>query len=90
MGSNPVEVAWVFQVSIRDTSLNCPDKSEDHCYLSFHFAVKRTVATINSLEELENQTEIEYGVLDNGSVQTFFKTSEDPPLQQNVFVHAWS
>ena len=65
-------------MSIKDTPLNCPDKSEDHCYLPFHSAVKRTVATINSLEELENQTEIEYGVLDNGSVQTFFKTSEDP------------
>ncbi|XP_068679822.1 glutamate receptor ionotropic, kainate 2-like isoform X2 [Montipora foliosa] len=46
--------------------------------LAAFFTIKRTVATINSLEELENQTEIEYGVLDNGSVQTFFKTSEDP------------
>ncbi|KAK2574078.1 Glutamate receptor 2 [Acropora cervicornis] len=54
--------------------------------LAAFFTIKRTVATINSLEELENQTEFQYGVLDNGSVQTFFKTSEDP-LYTRMFLH---
>lgn len=56
------------------------------CRFPLFLLVKRTVATINSLEELENQTEIQYGVLDNGSVQTFFKTSEDP-LYTRMFLH---
>ena len=54
--------------------------------LPFFFSVKRTVATINSLEELENQTDIKYGVLDKGSVQKFFKNSEDP-LHRRMFSH---
>ena len=42
--------------------------------------------TINSLEELENQNETKYGVLSNGSVQKFFKESEDP-LYRKMFSH---
>lgn len=48
--------------------------------------VKGTVKTINSLEELENQNETKYGVLNNGSVQKFFKESEDP-LYLKMFSH---
>ena len=55
-------------------------------YFSLFFPVKQTVETINSLRELENQTEIKYGVLDNGSVYTFFKNSEDP-LYRRMFSH---
>lgn len=42
--------------------------------------------TINSLEELENQNETKYGVLSNGSVQKFFKESEDL-LYLKMFSH---
>lgn len=42
--------------------------------------------TINSLEELENQNKTKYGVLSNGSVQKFFKESEDP-LYLKMFSH---
>ena len=42
--------------------------------------------TINSLEELENQNETEYGVLSNGSVQKFFQESVDP-LYVKMFSH---
>lgn len=42
--------------------------------------------TINSLEELENQNETKYGVLNNGSVQKFFKESQDP-LYLKMFSH---
>lgn len=58
----------------------------DSLFFCLLFLVKRTVQTINSLEELENQTEIKYGVLDNGSVQTFFKTSPEP-LYRKMFSH---
>lgn len=50
------------------------------------FLVKRTVETINSLAELQNQTKIKYGVYANGSVQTFFKSSEDP-LYVRMYAH---
>lgn len=49
-------------------------------------SVKRTNKTINSLEELENQSKTKYGVLSNGSVQRFFKESEDP-LYLKMFLH---
>ena len=53
----------------------------------FYFlAVKQALKTINSLEELANQSETKYGVLDNGSVQKFFQTSEDP-LYMRMFSH---
>lgn len=42
--------------------------------------------TINSLEELENQNKTKYGVLSSGSVQKFFKESEDP-LYLKMFSH---
>lgn len=42
--------------------------------------------TINSLEELGNQNKTKYGVLSNGSVQKFFKESEDP-LYLKMFSH---
>lgn len=42
--------------------------------------------TINSLEELENQNNTKYGVLSNGSVQKFFKESEDP-LHLKMYSH---
>lgn len=53
---------------------------------SFSLSVKRTNKTINSLEELENQSKTKYGVLSNGSVQKFFKESEDP-LYLKMFLH---
>lgn len=55
-------------------------------YFLFSSLVKRTVATINSLEELENQTEIKYGVLRGGSLQKFFQNSGDQ-LYRRMFSH---
>ncbi|XP_073257568.1 glutamate receptor 2-like [Porites lutea] len=54
--------------------------------LAAFFTIKRTVATINSLEELENQTEIKYGVLRGGSLQKFFQNSGDQ-LYRRMFSH---
>ena len=34
MGSFPAEAALIFQLSVRDNCLNCPDMGEDHSYLS--------------------------------------------------------
>ncbi|KAJ7387560.1 hypothetical protein OS493_000891 [Desmophyllum pertusum] len=54
--------------------------------LAAFFTIKRTVETINSLEELESQKETKYGVLNTGSVKKFFENSEDP-LHLGMFSH---
>lgn len=48
--------------------------------------VKRTEGTISSLEGLANQDKIRYGVMEGGSVQKFFETSEDS-LYRKMFSH---
>lgn len=54
--------------------------------LAAFFTIKRTADTINSLEALANQNKIKYGVMDGGSVMTFFENSEDS-LYRKMFSH---
>ena len=42
----------------------------------FLFPAKNAKSNINSLDDLANQNEIEYGVLKGGSLATFFEKSE--------------
>ncbi|XP_078361238.1 glutamate receptor 2-like [Oculina patagonica] len=44
--------------------------------LAAYFTAKNTKSTINSLEDLAKQKEIKYGVLNGGSLYTFFSQSE--------------
>ncbi|XP_068679093.1 glutamate receptor 4-like [Montipora foliosa] len=52
--------------------------------LAAYFTAKNTKSSINSLEDLANQNKINYGVLNGGSLSTFFKSS-DVEIYQKMY-----
>lgn len=53
--------------------------------LAAYFTAKNTKRSINSLSDLANQKEIDYGVLNGGSLYTFFSQSE-VEIYQKMFI----
>ncbi|XP_074637316.1 glutamate receptor 4-like isoform X1 [Acropora palmata] len=64
--------------------------------LAAYFTAKNAKTSINSLEDLANQNKIKYGVLNGGSLSTFFKDSQVETYQkmygtmnkENTFVNS--